>query len=170
MKIIVSVFLLVITILGFFWWQSDFALPIFCTTRGCVTTLEWNLERVHQVAFAQATRSNIVSEEAILTTLVRRHLIMNAGNAAANIQEAIQYRTNILHLTDESQVRHIGFDSFTQYDERVTIPFLLQESYIKQHSFKSSQEAYAAISQNFSVISLLFGYTWDSSKGEVVAR
>ncbi|HLC48923.1 MAG TPA: hypothetical protein VJI96_00870 [Candidatus Andersenbacteria bacterium] len=170
MKSIVLLFLLVIFVLVFFWWKSDFALPLFCTTRGCVTTTGLEQERAYQQLFTTATNSTPPSEAAILTTLVRLFLIKNIPGTTVSPQDAQKYREDVLHLTDPSSVQQIGFASFDEYDNAATIPFLLQQSYMNKHGFKSPREAFTAISQNISVISLLFDYTWDSSKGEVAAR
>ncbi|MDA1168803.1 MAG: hypothetical protein O3A36_00505 [bacterium] len=170
MKFLVSVLLLIASFLILFWWKHAFALPIFCSTRGCVTTIDRNAEKKHQKAFATVTQSSPPTETTILTTLVRRHLILHLPNTQDFSQEAISYRTDILHFTDEAAIKEMGFDSFTEYDNAVTIPFLLQQSYMNEHGFKDPQEAYKNLSKNYHVLSLLFGYTWDSSKGEVVPR
>lgn len=170
MKYLISVALFIATFLVLFWWKHAFALPIFCTTRGCVTTLDWNTEKKYQQAFATITQSSSPAETAILTTLVRKHLILNIQNTQDFSNEAIKYRTDILHFTDETTIIKMGYNSFVEYDNAVTIPFLLQQSYMNEHNFKDPQEAYSNLSKNFRVFSLLFRYTWDSSKGEVVAR
>lgn len=166
---IYTAFIVLVIALLFVWWRSAFALPIFCTTRGCVTNQEWKKEKEHQAAFAQGTNSSIPNDAPILTTLVRKHLILNTQNNADMTQEAVKYRTEILHLTQEEQLKQLGFSSFAEYDQAVTIPFLLQQAYMNEHSIRTPEEAYVSLAKNFRVISLLFDYTWDTSKGEVVA-
>lgn len=154
----------------FFWWRADFALPIFCTTRGCVSTAQRDRERTYQQEFANAANTSSPSEEAILTSLVRRHLILHTQNSTNDRQQAVRYRTDILHLTDISAIQQVGFSSFEEYDDLVTIPFLLQQAYMSEHSLQTPEEAYIDLSEHFRVVPLIFGYTWDTSKGEVKAK
>ncbi|MEK7499612.1 MAG: hypothetical protein AAB649_03330 [Patescibacteria group bacterium] len=170
MKYLVSVVLFIALLLVTFWWKHAFAFPIFCTTRGCVTNIDRNTEKKHQDAFATITNSALPTEIVVLTTLVRRHLLANMQNTNNFSQEAIKYRTDVLLFTDEVMVKKMGYDSFVEYDEEVTVPFLLQQSYMNEHSLKDPQEAYISLSKNYRVISLLFRYTWDRSTAEVVAR
>jgi len=170
MKVLVSIFLAVVTLLIVLWWKSAFALPIFCTTRGCVTTIEWNAEKNRQSSFATIVQSSPPSETTILTTLVRRHLLSNLQKPGNIAEEAIKYRTNVLHLTQEPSIQQLGFESFSQYDTAVTIPFLLQQAYINEHKFQSPADAYIELSKHSYVLSLLFQYKWDGSKGEVIVR
>lgn len=170
MKLIYTLFTVVVVALLLLWWRSAFALPIFCTTRGCVTNQEWTKEKEYQKAFADAAHSSLPSDAPILTTLVRKHLFLNTQNNDNISEEAVKYRTEILHLTDAVQLKQLGFTSFEEYDNAVTIPFLLQQSYMNEHSLKTPEEAYIQLAKNFRVISLLFDYTWDTSKGEVVDR
>jgi hypothetical protein len=152
------------------WWKSDFALPVFCSTRGCVTTKDIEQERTYQTLFATTTNSTPPTEAAIMTTVVRFFLIKNTPVAAVSLQDAQKYREDILHLTDPATIQPIGFSSFTEYDAAVTIPFLQQQSYMNEHGHKTPQEAYTAISQNIQVFSLHPNYSWDNQKGEVVVR
>lgn len=170
MKFLIGIFSLVLAALLVFWWKSDFAMPLFCTTRGCVTTTGLQQERNYQMLFSTATNSTQPTEQTILTTLVRLFLIKNIPGKSVSLEDAKNYREDVLHLTDESHIKQLGFASFNEYDNAVTIPFLLQQSYMNEHGFKSPPQAYAAISKNISVFSLMFDYTWDSSKGEVVVR
>lgn len=168
-KIIASICIGVLFLLAL-WWKFSFGIPILCTSHGCVTTSNLKQETAHQEAFAKATGSATPTKEALLTTLLRRHLITTRGNTRLTADDATAYRTNILHLTDEAEVKKIGFSSFEEYDALVTIPFLMQEAYIHEHSLKSPADAYAKLSEDVTVLSLLFDYTWDSSKGEVISR
>lgn len=152
------------------WWSIGFALPIFCTTRGCVTTNEWSKGKEYHHAFANVAHSSAPSETAILTTLVRKHLITNAQKSGATEEDAVKYRTDVLHLTSVEHIQQLGFSSFAEYDRSVTVPFLLQQAYMNEHGIKDPKEAYIALSQDFRVVSLLFHYTWDTSKGEVRER
>lgn len=170
MKFFVSVFLIVTLFLFLSWWKHDFALPLFCTTRGCVTSIELEKEKKYHASFSNMVQSEPPTESAVLTTLVRKHLILNMHNSQDFSQEAIKYRTDVLHLTDEEHVKKLGFNSFLEYDNEVTIPFLLQQAYLYEHGFGNPRETYINLSKNYSVFSLLFKYTWDSSIGEVVAR
>ncbi len=168
-KIIASICIGILFLLAL-WWKFSFGFPILCTSHGCVTTSNVSQETIYQEAFAKATGSSTPTKEALLTTLLRRHLITTRGNTRITTDDAVRYRTNILHLTDEAEVRKIGFSSLNTYDTLVTIPFLMQEAYIHEHSLKSPEDAYKKISEGVTVLSLLFDYTWDSSKGEVVLR
>ncbi len=170
MKIVYTIFIVLVVGLLLLWGRSSFALPIFCSTHGCVTNQEWKKEQAYQAAFAQGAHSSIPSDAPILTTLVRKHLIMNTQGNKDMSKEAVQYRTEILHFTDEAQLPQIGFHSFVEYDNAVTIPFLLQQAYMNEHGIKTPEEAYVQLAKDFRVVSLLFDYTWDTSKGEVVAR
>lgn len=160
---------LALTLLGL-WWQHSFALPMFCTLRGCITTSAFAKEKMYAQSFARLTNADTPSEESILTTLVRIHLLKTIGNTSISANEAVKYRTSVLHLTNEEAIRPIGFSSFQEYDNSVTIPFLMQEAYMKEHTIQTSDDVYTALAKQRRVISLLFHYTWDSSKGEVVAR
>lgn len=152
------------------WWQRSFALPMLCTLRGCITTSMLAKEKTYLESFAHLTNSETPSEQSVLTTLVRIHLLRVFGNTSISENEAVKYRTSVLHLTSEQTIRPIGFSSFQEYDNSVTIPFLMQEAYAKEHNLQTSDDVYTELAKQHMVVSLLFRYTWDSSKGEVVAR
>ena len=161
--------ILILALLGI-WWQHSFARPILCTLRGCVTTSSLAKEKTYAQSFARLTNADTPPEQSILTTLIRIHLLKAFGNTSISENEAVKYRTSVLHLTDEQTIRPIGFSSFQEYDDSVTIPFLMQEAYAKEHNLTTSDDVYASLAKQHRVVSLLFRYAWDSSKGEAVAR
>ncbi len=158
-------------IVGLFWWGNSFSYPIVCNTRGCVTHQQLVRERAWAKSFAEETDADAPSEEMILTTLVRRHLIMNHKTATPiSAKDAVAYRQSILRFTDEEKLRELGFESFAQYDEHVTIPFLTQTAYMQEEGIEEPQDVYAKLSEHMLIVSLLPNFKWDNATGQMIQR
>lgn len=171
MKFIHYALIIVPLFLALFWWGGSLSFPIICNTRGCVTHKQLVRERAYAQAFAEATNAANPAEEAVLTTLWRRHLITsNEANIAISAKDAVAYRQSILHFTDEEKLRELGFSSFAEYDEKVTIPFLMQAAYMRDQNIEESKDAYKKLSENMIIVSLLPNYTWSKETAQMVGR
>lgn len=171
MKFLHYALIIVPLFLALFWWGESFSFPILCNTRGCVTHRQLVQERVYATAFAQETDSSEPAEEAMLTTLWRRHLISsNKANIAISAKDAVAYRQSILHFTDEEKLQDLGFSSFAEYDEKVTIPFLMQAAYMEDNNIEETKDAYKELSKKMLIVSLLPKYTWDKETAQIVGR
>jgi len=145
-----------------------FPWPIACTVRGCITSQDWAMQRSYDIAFASKTGKSFPTEESTLTTLMRRHLITHARlQSPVSAQDAVRYRTAILHTTDISSIAPLGMSSFTQYDTTIILPFLQQEAFMKQENIADTNALYKKLAQARPIALLLFKYHWNIDRGEV---
>ncbi|HSX24728.1 MAG TPA: hypothetical protein VLG69_02055 [Candidatus Andersenbacteria bacterium] len=147
---------------------SSFPWPIACSLRGCITSKDWALQRSYDTAFAQKTSKMIPSESSTLTTILRRHLISHANlQSSITPQDAVKYRTAILHTTDIATIRPLGMSSFDQYDTTIILPFLQQEALMKQNNIPDTEILYKNLAHQRPIFLLLFHYHWNTDRGEV---
>ncbi|MCE9643524.1 MAG: hypothetical protein K8Q97_04430 [Candidatus Andersenbacteria bacterium] len=151
--------------------SKAFPWPIACSTRGCITSQEWSHQRAYDIAFAAATGKTMPSDAATLTTIIRRHLITHAEiQSPISLQDAVRYRTAILHTTDISTLRPLGITSFADYDSNIILPFLEQEALMKQRNITNTDDLYKDLAHQRTIILLLFHYHWNIDRGEVEAK
>lgn len=153
-------------------WIYAFKLwPIACSTRGCITKAEWVQQRAYDIAFAQATRKDQPSDTTTLTTVIRRHLISHAVlQSPVSSQDAVRYRTAILHTTDIATLKPLGITSFSIYDSQIILPFLQQEALMKQKNITNTEVLYKELASQRKIFLLLFHYRWNIDRGEVEAK
>lgn len=153
------------------WVASRMPWPIACSTRGCITSSQWALQRSYDVAFAKETGKTIPTQADTLSTMIHRHLILHASlQSPVDIKDAVRYRTAILHTTDISTIQPLGIESFDTYDSMVILPFLEQEAYMKQNNIPDTATLYRALSSQRRIYLMLSKYRWDAASGEVVAN
>lgn len=151
--------------------SKAFPWPIACSTRGCITSQEWSHQRAYDVAFAAATGKLMPSDAATLTTIMRRHLIAHAAiQSPISLQDAVRYRTAILHTTDIATLRPLGITSFADYDSNIILPFLEQEALMKQRNITNIDDLYKDLAHKRTIFLLLFHYRWNIDRGEVEAK
>jgi hypothetical protein len=150
---------------------SKFYWPIACSTRGCVTSHEWVMQRSYDIAFAKKTGKTFPSDASTLTTILRRHLITHAQlQSPISTQDAVRYRTAILHTTDLSLLEPLGITSFAQYDTEIILPFLEQEALMKQKNISNTETLYKDLAGQRKIFLLLFHYHFNTNRGEAEAN
>ncbi len=103
---------------------ASFGFPIACGSYGCIRQTDVAAQKAYDSAFARSINARDVSEQATLTTLMRRYLIAHASvSVSISATDAARYRTNILYTTDVATVEKLGFSSLEEYDTVVLIPF-----------------------------------------------
>ena len=151
--------------------SKTFPWPIACSTRGCITSQEWSRQRAYDIAFATATGKPMPSDAATLTTIMRRHLIAHATiQSPISLQDAVRYRTAILHTTDIATLRPLGITSFPDYDSNIILPFLEQEALMKQRNITNTDDLYKDLAHQRTIFLLLFHYHWNIDRGEVEVK
>ncbi len=150
------------------WLVSSLPWPIACSSHGCITSKEWASQRSYDIAFAQKTAKVSPSNASTLTTLLRRHLITHATlQSPISPQDAVRYRTAILHDTDLATITPLGMSSFEQYDSTIVLPFLQQEALMQQTNISDTQTLYKNLAKQHPILLLLFHYHWNTDSGEV---
>lgn len=148
-----------------------FGFPIACGSHGCIRQTDVATQQAYDSAFARSTNARDVSEQATLTTLVRRYLLTHTSTTSSvSLDDAARYRTDILHTTDAAAVRQLGFSSLEEYDTVVLVPFLTQEALMKQRAITSPSVLYKQLAQEQRIFLFKKGYVWDKANGEVVAK
>lgn len=148
-----------------------FPWPVVCTTRGCVSSKAWvNLHEL-QTKFSQKTSDQKATSEQALTTLVRQNLVSSATlRSSVTLADAAKYRQDILHLTDEAQIKELTNLSADEYDKKITLPFLQQEALRQQMKVESLNELYIQLSKDRWIFVLPTKLYWNYKKGEVNSK
>lgn len=145
--------------------------PVACTPRGCVTTREWREQIRVSDAFAASAAGEPQTQEAALTSVVRRHLVENAFvRSPVTAADARRYREEILHLKDEALLQESVGMTAAEYDQQIITPFLQQAALQQQRKAESISELYAGLSSERFVLVLPFHFRWDKDTGSVVRR
>lgn len=145
--------------------------PVVCTTRGCLTTVDWAKQLVFMSRFAESLKQAAPTKEQALTSAVRRHLIEHVDlPEVATVSDARRYREEILHLKDEKLLQETVGLPFAEYDALVILPFLKQTALQQQYRTESPEELYATLSQKRWVAVLPFHFRWDKDTARVVTR
>lgn len=166
---ILGVFGVVVTLIGAAY--VSFGIPIACGSHGCIRATDATAQHRYDSAFARSTNGQEPSEQAVLTTLVRRYLLAHAATTSSvSLNDAAQYRTEILHATDPKILKKLGFSSFEEYDKLVLVPFLQQDSLMKERHADNPSVLYARLAQEQSIFFFKKGYRWNKATGEVVAK
>ncbi len=149
----------------------SFGVPIACGSHGCIREADATAQHEYDSAFARSTNGHAPSEQATLTTLVRRYLLTHAATTSSvSLEDAEKYRADILHTTDQEVVKKLGFSSFEEYDKLVLIPFLLQESLMQERHIENPSALYVKLAQEQSILVFKKEYKWNKATGEVVAK
>lgn len=145
--------------------------PVACTTRGCITSAQWQQQHSRQGQFAVATNSAAPEPRQSLTTAVRQHLVQHAAvQAPATMTDARRYREEVLQAKDPATVERAVGLTLADYDELVVLPLLQQEAIRLERSMESYDELFAALAKERSVGILAWRYRWDTATGSVGAE
>ncbi len=143
--------------------------PVACSTRGCITTREWQYQHVATEVFAHLAAREQPTPVQSLQTLIRQHLA-HYGQLTSSVTPAAaqRYRSEILHATDEAKIKEATGLSLAGYDELVVMPFLEQESLRQQRRAESPDDLYKQLASERWVAVLPWHLTWDKGEGKVV--
>ncbi len=145
--------------------------PMACTSHGCITTQDWLRQQQLNTAFAQTTKTEAPSDKAILTTLIRHHLVEVAVlSSPVKPSDAKRYREDILNLKTTDQLQRAIPVSLETYDTYVIIPFLQQEALKQERKIATTNELYIQLAGERKVFLLPLTLHWDTDKGMVVSR
>lgn len=145
--------------------------PIACTTHGCITILDWQRQKDLTVAFATATKTDLPNDNALLTTVIRHHLVQHAViTLPVTLSDAKRYREDILHILTQEQLQKTMPVSLATYDTSVIVPFLEQEAVKQERHIDTSEALYAALASQRKVFLLPLTIAWDTHKGVVTGR
>lgn len=140
--------------------------PAACTSRGCITSAAWlkqhtlmnNAYVLEEVSYADS-----------LTTAVRKHLILTTGmNSSVTQDDVRRYREDVLHVATTEDLGSDFKISLQEYDRHVVLPYLTQEALKTERRVESTEELYALIATERSVIVLPFRFRWNKDRGEVI--
>lgn len=150
---------------------SGFSWPVVCSTRGCITTRQWERQRTVERAFAAA---NALPERGIneaLTTLVRQHLVRHASlKSTVTSEDVTRYRTTILNVADDAPTLHQTGLNAKDYDKTVVLAFLQQEALRQQHTVESLSELFTLLSKERFIVVLPRGLWWDKNTATIAER
>lgn len=145
--------------------------PAACTMRGCITTQDWEAQKRISERFAKSVQEQAPSAEAVVTTVLRRHLVAHAFAVnPVTAADARRYREEILHLKDETKLQEAVGLSIEDYDNLVVRPFLQQAALQQEYKAETLDELYAALARERLVLVLPFHYRWDKENGRVIRR
>lgn len=149
----------------------SFGIPLACGTYGCIRATDAKAQRAYDDAFARSTATPAPSEQALLTTLMRRYLLTHAiSSSRISVADVAQYRTDVLHVVDDSLVKGLGYVSLAEYDALVLVPFLTQQALMQERHLDAPSALYAQLAQEQWLVLLKPGYRWNRATGEVVAK
>lgn len=142
--------------------------PVVCSTRGCITTRDWQRQQAAVALFAQRSEREELSLVDSLTTLVRQHLA-HYGQLKSPITDtdAARYREEILNGKDENLIREATGLSPADYDELVIKPFLEQESLRQQRRAETAEDLYKQLAQERTIFVLPRNLTWNAQEAKV---
>lgn len=158
-----------ILLLGFAY--ISFGIPLACGWYGCIRNTDLMRQRTYNSAFARSTNSIVSSDQATLTTLMRRYALAHTSVPySITPADAARYRTDVLHTTDVAAAKQLGFSSLQEYDQFVLIPFLTQEALMKARNIDNASALYKELAQEQPIFLFTQKYRWDRQTGEVVAK
>ncbi len=145
--------------------------PVVCSTRGCITTREWQRQQIATEVFAQIAQREQPTPLQSLNTLARQHLAhYGQFTSPVTLASAQRYRTEILHATDETKLKEATGLSLAEYDELVVIPFLEQESLRQQRRAEAPDDLYKQLAQERWMVVLPWHLTWSKADGKVIEQ
>ncbi|MDP3997466.1 MAG: hypothetical protein U1C49_03280 [Candidatus Andersenbacteria bacterium] len=148
-----------------------FPWPVVCTTRGCVSSTRWLKEEKIQQTFAEKTGQEIPTAADALNTLARQHLTHYAQlRQNVTLADAERYRTEILNVSQENQIKDTTGLILDDYDNYVLLPYLEQESLRQQRSAETPDDLYQQLAKERLVVVLPFHLKWDRQEGRVIQR
>jgi hypothetical protein len=168
--------------LGIIWWgimASDNPLsnklfakgywPVACTTRGCITTSDWQHYQKIATSFASFAQKEPPNEAVTLTTLIRQHLVRH-GQVATPVDraDAARYREEILHLNDQAVVEQAVGVKLPEYDEKVIVPLLAQEALRRRLAAESFDELFINLARERPVWVFWTKAKWQADTAQVV--
>lgn len=152
-------------------WAARGLWPVACSTRGCVTTRDWNRQFRVAEKFALLTASPQQTLDESLTTAIRHHLLHHAFfKSPVTAAEAKRYRQQVLNVNKiEFLQENLGMTA-EEYDQYVILPFLEQEALKAQNKVESVDELYANLSKERFILFLPWQYSWDKEAGKVLVK
>lgn len=145
--------------------------PVACSTRGCVTSANWNTRHRLSTNFATATGQDAPSVDQSLTNTVRTHLIQHAFlKSPVTLVDARRYREEVLYIKNNDQLEQAVGVGTTTYDAAILMPFLQQEALKLQHKVESTEELYTLLSGERTIVLLPFHFQWDKQTGQALPR
>ena len=145
--------------------------PIACTTRGCITTMDWDRHVKLRQSFAATVNEEVPEANKVLTTILRQHIAHYAQlRSPVTLADAQRYRQDILNLKSEDDVKRLTGLTVSDYDHYVVLPFLEQESLRQFRQAETTDDLYQKLAKERKVFLLLWQYKWDTGKGMVVKK
>ncbi len=144
--------------------------PLICSTRGCVTTMDWAQYIDLSDRFSEQAGTAKLSSTEMLTTLARQHLVSRAQlKSSVTEEDAWRYRTEILNLSDEEVKEFSGLEA-DEYDKYVVLPLLRQENIRQYRQAETTDELYKVLAGERWMAALPIGMWWDKTDGSIRLR
>ena len=145
--------------------------PVVCSTRGCVTTWDWQRQQTLAEAFAQASDSPPPTSAATLTTLVRQHLVRFAtATSDVTLADAARYREEILNVSSTEQLQETLPVTLEEYDELIVLPYLAQESLRHHQRAETPADLHQKLASERLLIVLPFQLRWNAGNATVIEK
>lgn len=142
--------------------------PVACTTRGCVTTQQWARAKSLRQTFANTTGFERPADNAILTTLLRQHLVRYAQlRSTVTASAASRYREDVLNIASDEQLLKAAGLTLKEYDEKVIRPFLEEEGVRQARGIEKVEDLWPQLAQQRRVVLLLGRFKWNREAGAV---
>lgn len=144
--------------------------PVACSTRGCITTWDWQRQTTAARVFAAQTTEAITANDT-LATLIRQHLVHYAFvQSPISVSDAKRYREEILKISSEELVKEKTGLSLVDYDRLVIMPLLEQESLRQQRKAETLDELFVQLAQERWVVVFPWHMRWDKNSAKVMER
>lgn len=144
------------------------AWPVACSSRGCITTLDWQQNLQARKMFSQVLEESPPTATQALTTTIRHHLVKHALlSSSVTLEDARRYRKEILHLDDEKLVKETSGLTLDEYDKMVLMPLLRQEALRQQYHVESFDDLFKQLARDRRIVVLPLGLTWNREEAKV---
>lgn len=142
--------------------------PVACSTRGCISTAQWQRQQETQARFAAATGSEAPTPAQSLTTVVRQHLVRHASvRIPATLADARRYREDVLQARDSAAIEQATGMTSAEYDRLAVLPLLQQEAVRLERDIATYDALFEALANERSIVILAWRYRWDGDTGSV---
>ncbi len=143
--------------------------PIACSTRGCVTTWQWQSYNDINKRFSEKANLPEVSPAETLTQLIYRHIVSYAQvRPNISIEDAQRYRREVLNLVDDSRIQEMFGINTETYDQNIIMPFLELESLRQQFNAETVEETLKQLTEARKVFVLPLKLKWNQSELKVI--
>lgn len=145
--------------------------PVACSTRGCITTRDWQRQQAAVTVFAELSQREKLAPIDSLTTLTRQHLA-HYGQLKSPVTPAAaaRYREEILNGKDEAVIKEATGLSLAEYDELVVTPFLEQESLRQERRAETAEDLYVQLAGERTIFVLPRNLTWSAEEAKVIQQ